>query len=67
MIRPQQRAVASSAARNQLRHLQVNLLEVSADAAHAALEDYARRYPSIVGSQWYHTASESELASFYRE
>ncbi len=67
MTRAQQRAVALSAARYQLRQLQVNLLEVSAADAHAVLDDYARRYPAMVGSQWYHTASESELASFYRE
>jgi hypothetical protein len=67
MTRAQQQAVALSAARYQLRQLQVNLLAVSAADAHAALDDYARRYPAMVGSQWYHTTSESELASFYRE
>ena len=67
MTRAQQRAVALSTARYQLRQLHVNLLEVSALDAHKALDDYARRYPAMVGSQWYHTASERELASFYRE
>jgi hypothetical protein len=47
MTRAQQRAVALSAARYQLRQLKVNLLEVSAADAHAALDDYARRYPEM--------------------
>lgn len=47
MTRAQQRAVALSAVRYQLRKLYVNLLEVSADDAHAALDDYARWYPAI--------------------
>lgn len=47
MIHAQQRAVALSAARNQLRQLQVNLLAVSAADGHAALDDYAKRYPAI--------------------
>ncbi len=56
MTRAQQRAVALSAARYQLRQLKVNLLEVSAADAHAALDDYTRRYPEMVGAKWYATA-----------
>ncbi len=41
MTRAQQRAVALSAARYQLRQLKVNPLEASAADAHAALDDYA--------------------------
>src|SRR5436190_128159 len=64
MTRTQQRAVVLITARYQLRQLHVNLLEVSALDAHKALDDYARRYPAMIGSQWYHTASESELQAF---
>jgi len=67
MTRAQQRAVALSAARYQLRQLKVNLLEVSAADAHAALDDYARRYPEMVGAKWYHSAGEDELRLFYRD
>jgi hypothetical protein len=67
MSRAQQRAIALSTARFQLRHLKANLLEASAQDAHQALDDYARQYPDLVGSQWYLTASESELSSFYRD
>ncbi len=42
--------MALSAARYQLRQLKVNLLEASAADAHAALDDYARRYPEMVGA-----------------
>jgi hypothetical protein len=66
MTRAQQRALALSAARYQLRQLKVNLLEASAADAHAALDDYARRYPEMGGAQWYVTATQDELAGFYR-
>lgn len=65
MTRTQQRAVALGAARYQLRQLKVNLLEASAADAHAALEDYVRRYPEMVGAQWYRTATEEEITGFY--
>ena len=65
MTRAQQRAVALSCARYQLRQLKVNPLEVSAADAHAALEEYVHRYPEMVGSQWYRTATEDELTGFY--
>ena len=55
MTRAQQRAIALSMARYQLRQLKVNLLEASALDAHQALDDYTRRYPALVGSQWYRT------------
>ncbi len=58
--------VALSAARYQLRQLKVNLLEASAADAHAALDDYARRYPEMVGATWYATSTQDELAGFYR-
>ena len=67
MTRAQQRAVALSAARYYLRRMQINPLEVSAQEAHAALDDYARLYPVMVGSQWYGSASEQELSQFYRD
>jgi hypothetical protein len=67
MTRAQQRVVALSIARYQLRQLHVNLLEASAQDAHDVLDDYARRYPELVVSQWYRTASENELSSFYRD
>jgi len=66
MTRAQQRAVALSCARYQLRQLKVNLLEASAADAHAALEEYVRRYPGMVGAQWYRTATEDEITGFYR-
>ena len=56
---------ALSCARYQLRQLKVNLLEASAADAHVALEEYVRRYPEMVGSQWYRTATEDELTGFY--
>ena len=65
MTRAQQRAVALSCARYQLRQLKVNPLEASAADAHAALEEYVHRYPEMVGSQWYRTATEDELTGFY--
>jgi hypothetical protein len=67
MTRAQQRAVALSIARYQLRQLKVNLLEASAQDAQQVLDDYAQRYPELIGSRWYHTASEDELGSFYRD
>ena len=67
MKRAEQRAVALSIARYQLRQLHVNLLEASACDAHVALDEYARRYPDLVGSQWYHSASQKDLNCFYRE
>jgi len=67
MTRAQQRAVALSTARYQLRQLKVNLLEASAADAHAALDDNARRYPEMVGAKWYRSASEDELRLFYRD
>jgi len=45
----------------------VNLLEASAADAHAALDDYARRYPEMVGAKWYLSANEDELCLFYRD
>src|SRR5215469_16680532 len=53
MTRAQQRAVALSCARYQLRQLGVDPLEVSAEDAHAALEAYGHRSPEMEGSQWY--------------
>jgi hypothetical protein len=67
MTRAQQRAVALSIAQYQLRQLHVNLLEASAFDAHVALDEYARCYPDLVGWHWYHTASQNELSSFYRD
>ena len=66
MARAQQRAVALSCARYQLRQLKVNPLEASAADAHAALEEYVRRYPEMVGAQCYRTATEEEITGFYR-
>jgi len=51
MTRAQQRAVALSTARYQLRQLKVNLLEASAADAHAALDDNARHYQPHVPSR----------------
>jgi hypothetical protein len=42
MRRAEQRAVALSIARYQLRQVHVNLLEASAFDAHIALDEYAR-------------------------
>jgi hypothetical protein len=56
--------VASSAAHYQLRRLKANLLEAFAADAHAALDDYARRYPEMVGAQWYHTATRMNWWAF---
>ncbi len=44
----------------------VAYLEASAANAHAALDDYARRYPEMVAAQWYVTSTQDELAGFYR-
>ena len=60
MTRAQQRAVALSCARYQLRQLGVNPVEASVTDAHAALEEYVHRYPEMVGAQWYRTATEEE-------
>ncbi len=67
MRRSEQRAVALGIARYQLRQVHLNLLEASAFDAHVALDEYARRFPDLIGSQGYHTANQSELNCFYRE
>lgn len=67
MTRAQQRAVALGSARYYLRQMQVNPLEVSAQEAHAALDDYAQLYPAMVGSQWYASVTEQEMKLFYQE
>jgi hypothetical protein len=67
MTRAQQRAVALSRVRYQLLQHHLNPLEASARDAHEVLDDYARRFPELVGSQWYHSASQNELNSFYRD
>jgi len=60
MTRIQQRAVALSCARYQLRQCGVNPVEASAEDAQAALEEYVLRSPEMVGSQWYRMFSITE-------
>ena len=67
MTRAQQRGVALGASRYYLRQMQIDPLEASAEDAHAALDDYARCYPAMVGSQWYLTATDAELDRFYQD
>lgn len=67
MTQAQQRAVALQAARYMLRRMKVDLLCATAEDAHRALDDYARQYGAMVGSQWYHAASDEQLTLFYRD
>jgi len=67
MTQAQRRAVALSAARYQLRRLHLNPVDVSAEDAHAALDDYARLYRNMVASEWYRVADEVQLTLFYRD
>jgi len=45
----------------------VNLLEVTAYDAHLALDEYARLHPDLIGSQWYHAATDKQLDLFYAD
>jgi hypothetical protein len=63
----QQRASALQAARYQLRRMKFDVYQASAHEAHQALDEYARLYPAMVPSQWYHGASDAQLDLFYKD
>jgi len=67
MTQAQQRALALSSARFYLRWMGVNLLEVTAYDAHVARDEYAWLHPDLIGSQWYHAATDEQLDLLYAD
>jgi hypothetical protein len=67
MTRTEQRQLALGAARSLLRKQGRNVFTASVLDAHQVLDDFACQYPACMVSCWYRTASEFELALFYRD
>jgi hypothetical protein len=65
--RNQMRATALGAARYTLRRIGRKPLTASTNEALGALASYARKYRNMNGSQWYHSATEAEIAQFCQD
>ena len=67
MTQAKQREIALQAARSQLRRIGIAPETMQASDAHKVLDDLARQDATLVASQWYSSASQSQMVLFYRE
>ncbi len=67
MNQSEQRSLALSAVRAELRRMGVPPETVHALHAHQVLDDLARSKPDLIASQWYASFGESQIVLFYQE
>lgn len=67
MSQSQQRSIALSAVRSQLRRAALDPELITPSEAHATLDDLCRVETDLVACQWYSGADGRQLALFYRE